>query len=511
MRRSVSLLGLIGLISLFFGVTSYFLVGQLEAYTTIHLVLGAVLLAMYLASSFRDLGQLLSARSTRYGANMVVYSALFVALLAGVNWLGVRYNQRFDLTEQGVFTLAPQARSILEGLQEDLILQAFLEGGHNPVIEDTLESFQAVSPRVKVELVDPDQQPELTQKYSIRNYGTVRVQYGEHATSVDQPTEEALTNAVIKVTRAKTKIVYFVQGEGEPSIDDVETPGGYGQARADLQNEQYSVLPLVLVQEGSVPEDCDVLAVASPVRPLLKHETDAIRAYLLRGGRAIFLLPPQTGHELAPVLSTYGIELGNDVVVDEVVRLFEGPSLGLNPMVETYGPHPITADMTERTIFPLTRSVTAGESKPGLTVTSIAKTSASSWAETDLTTLFEQSQAALDEVDQAGPLSIGVAATANLTELGIGEGEARLVVYGTAALADNQHINMLFNRDLFLNSFGWLGGQEELVSIRPKTVRSSRVQFSREEASTIFYLSVLVVPELLLVLGLAVWWRRSAL
>jgi len=511
MGRSVSLLGLVGLISLFFGVTSYFLVGQLEGYSTLHLVLGAVLLAVYLAASFRDLGQLLSARSTRYGANMVVYSTLFVALLAGLNWLGVRYNHRIDMTEQGVFTLSPQARSVLEGLDQELEMQAFLEGGHDPAVESTLRSFQVVSPRVRVQLVDPDQQPELTQRYAIRNYGTVRLQYGEQSTTVDPPSEEALTNAIIKVTRAKPKVVYFVQGEGEPSIDDVETPGGYGQARADLQNEQYNVIPLVLLQEGAIPEDCDVLALAAPVRPLLEHEVEAIRAYLDRGGHAIFLLPPQTGAELAPVLASFGIHLGNDVVVDEVVRIFEGPSLGLNPLVETYGPHPITRDMKERTIFPLTRSVTPGEIVPGLTVTSIAKTSPSSWAETDLATLFEESQAALDDADQPGPISIGAAATADLSVLGRGEGETRIVVYGTAALADNQHINMLFNRDLFLNSVGWLGGQEELLSIRPRTMRSSRVQFSREEASTIFYLSVLVVPELLLVLGLWVWWRRSAL
>ena len=70
---------------------------------------------------------------------------------------------------------------------------------------------------------------------------------------------------------------------------------------------------------------------------------------------------------------------------------------------------------------------------------------------------------------------------------------------------------MVFNRELFLNTFGWLGGQEELLSIRPRTVRMSRVLFSEEQATSIFFLSVLVLPEILLVLGLAVWWRRSSL
>jgi ABC-type uncharacterized transport system involved in gliding motility auxiliary subunit len=70
---------------------------------------------------------------------------------------------------------------------------------------------------------------------------------------------------------------------------------------------------------------------------------------------------------------------------------------------------------------------------------------------------------------------------------------------------------MLFNHDLLLNAFGWLGSQEELLSIRPRSLRASRVQFTRDEATAIFYLSVLLVPEALLIAGLAVWWRRSRL
>jgi ABC-type uncharacterized transport system involved in gliding motility auxiliary subunit len=227
----------------------------------------------------------------------------------------------------------------------------------------------------------------------------------------------------------------------------------------------------------------------------------------------VFLLPPQTGEELAPLLREYGVVLGKDVVVDEVLRLFEGPQLGMNPIVNTYGAHPITESFTERTIFPVTRSVVPLADAPaGLTVTSIAKTSQTSWAETDLENLFGQGQATLEaEEDVSGPVSIGVAATADLAALGRGQGEARIVVYGTAALADNKYLNMVFNRDLFLNTFGWLAGQEELLSIRPRTVRMSRVRFSEEQATTIFYLSVLVLPEILLVIGLAVWWRRSSL
>ena len=511
MHRSQSILGIVGLLLLFFGGISVFFTGRIEAYALIHLGVGIVLLAIFLFGSFKDLGKLLSARSTKYGTNMVVYSLLFIALLVGINWFGARHNKRWDVSESGVFSLSPQAKSVLGTLEKDVEMQAFLEGGHDPEIESLFESFTYASPRVKTTLVDPDKQPELAEKYGVRAYRTIRVAYGENTTTVSQPSEETLTNALIKVTKQTSQTVCFVAGEGEPDIDDAQSTFGFAGAKEALTSENYQTKKLVLIQEGKVPDDCNVLIVASPQRELLSQQIDAIAAYLKRGGKAIFMLPPREGNELSPLLTEYGVKLGNDAVVDQVVRLFQGPQLGLNPIVSTYGAHPITKDIKERTVFPLTRSVDVGPTKPGLVVVSLAKTSESSWAETDLTTLFDAQTATLEESDTKGPVSIAVAVAADLKQLGMGDGEARLVVFGTASFADNKNINTLYNRDLFLNSVGWLGNQEELLSIRPRTVRASRVEFSEEQATAIFYLSVLVIPELLMIIGLAVWWRRSTL
>ncbi|MBM4242575.1 MAG: hypothetical protein FJ148_02015 [Deltaproteobacteria bacterium] len=511
MHRSQSLLGIVGLLLLFFGGVSVFFTRRLEAYALFHIAVGFVLLAYFLLRSFRDLGALLSARSTRYGANMVVYSLLFVALLVAVNWFGARYNKRWDVSESGVFSVSPQAQSVLATLTQDVEMQAFLEGGHDPEIESLFDSLTYASPRVKTTLIDPDKQPELAEKYGVRSYRTVRVAYGENATTVSQPSEESLTNALIKVTKQTSQTVCFVEGEGEPDIDDQQNAFGFAGAKEALTGENYQTRKLVLLQEATVPDDCNIVVVAAPQRALLPPPIDALSAFLRKGGRAIFMLPPREGDELAPLLAEFGVKLGKDAVVDQVVRLFQGPQLGLNPIVNSYGAHPITKDIKERTVFPLTRSVDVGQAKPGLTVVSLAKTSQSSWAETDLTTLFDAQSAVLEESDVKGPVSIAVAVAADLKQLGMGEGEARLVVFGTAAFADNKNIHTLYNRDLFLNSVGWLTSQEELLSIRPRTVRASRVEFSEEQATAIFYLSVLVIPELLMIVGLVIWWRRSTL
>ena len=205
------------------------------------------------------------------------------------------------------------------------------------------------------------------------------------------------------------------------------------------------------------------------------------------------------------------MKLTDSVVVDQVVRLFEGPALGLQIIASTYGTHPITKDFHERTIFPMSRAVKADAAgKTGVSAIEIIKSSPSAWAESDVEGVFKKGEASQGEEDIKGPVSLAVAVTGKHKEMGFDkEGETRLVVVGDADFASNQFFGQLFNRDLVLNMMAWLGGEEQQISIRPRAIQASRAQLGPEETRRIFYLSVLVLPELLLFLGLTVWWRRS--
>ena len=123
--------------------------------------------------------------------------------------------------------------------------------------------------------------------------------------------------------------------------------------------------------------------------------------------------------------------------------------------------------------------------------------------------VFKEGKAAFGPGDKKGPISIAVATTAKLKNIGVDkEGTAKIVVLGTAGFANNRFIRILFNRDLFLNISNWLVGQEEFISIRPRSLRSSRIQLTKNEGSVIFYLSFLFLPEILLIVGIGVWWKR---
>jgi ABC-type uncharacterized transport system involved in gliding motility auxiliary subunit len=512
MQRSQSNLGIVGLATFSFGVAAYAITQDLSSFAIVNLLVGLFCLVAYVASTRESLGTFLGERSTKFGANAALYSILFVGILVMVNFLSARHFERFDTTEAGVYSLSPLSLKYVQELSDDLELMAFVETGRDPAIEELLKSYTVASSRVKYRMVDPDKDPDLAQKYDISSYGTIRVAYGDQSTLVSKSDEESITNAILKVTHSTKKTLCFIEGHGEPDAGDRDNPKAYGLLRGALENENYVVKAVLLATQQTVPQECNLLLVPAPEKPYLEPELKLLEDYLQGGGRAVFLLAARRGAELVPVLADYGIRVGNDIVVDQVLRLFQGPALGVEPIAQSYGVHPITEGFNQRTIFPFVRSVdAAAEKKPGVEVTSLVKTSPSSWAESDLEGLFDRGQAALDpKADKKGPISIAVAANVS-TQQGDKPVQSRLVAFGSDQFVNNKFLNNLYDRDLMLNAVNWAVGEDKQISIRPRSVRASRVQLTSDQVTRIFYLSVLILPELLLLAGIWVWSRRRTL
>jgi ABC-type uncharacterized transport system involved in gliding motility auxiliary subunit len=522
MSKSSALAGIIGLVLLIFGIIDYFIASGFRFFVFVNLAAGVFALVLWATTSSREsLGTTLGSRTTRYGANAVIYSLAFIALLVAINYLANKHDHRFDTTQEKVFSLSTQSINVVKNLNKPLMLYGFFQGGQDQKAKDLYEAYAYASPKVRYEMVDPDKHPELAERYKVTVMGTTRVQYGDQpsdGTNVTDLSEENLTNAIIKVAKGTKKVVAFIDGEGEADPDDAKAATGLNAFKQALEGEGFTVNKLFLASKPEVPADVNLVVMAGPTREISSHVIDALNAYLKRGGHLMVMLrpampgTPDPEASLITMLGGWGLKVGDDVIVDQVLRLFAGPALGLNPVVNTYGTHPITNGFNQRTVFPMTRSV-APESplKAGLTATELAKTSETSWAETDLVGIFQQQKASFDAgKDQKGPIPVADAVDADLKTLGFGkEGQtARLVVFGSTEFADNQFFNQFFNRDFTVNSVDWLAGEENAISIRPRTLHSSSFRLTVDQFSLVFALSVLMLPELLLILGIAVWWER---
>ncbi len=516
MRRSASLFGILGLVTLAFGFAFVFVVERAgrDPFVLANLVIGLALLVTYLAVGFEDFRSMLGQRSTRYGAGAFVYTVLFVVLAAGGNYLSYRHHHRWDLTEASVYTLAPQSKKVVQALKDDLTMTGFVEGGQDQGLETLLDGYRYAAPdHVKFRLVDPDKEPPLAQQMKITALRSVNLQYGKESFVVTSPSEETVTNGIIRVTGTAKKTVYFVEGHGEADVANTQDAKGFSAAKVALEQENYEVKTLVLPGVADkIPDDASVVAIPGPQRALTEHEIDLLQAYLKHGGHLLVMVGPREGDEkLTKLLADYGVKLGSNIVVDQELRLFQGPSMGIQPLTKTYGTHPITQSFHDYTIYPSTRTVEADAAgKTGVQATELVKTSPTSMALGKVDELFSKGTAAVDPSDKKGPLSIAVAVEAKVADT-TPPAQARLVVFGTEQFADNQRLTQNpLNADLFQNAIGWLVGQEELVSIRSRSIRTSKAELTSGQTKQLFYLSVGIMPELLSLIGIIVWFVRKS-
>jgi ABC-type uncharacterized transport system involved in gliding motility auxiliary subunit len=477
----------------------------------------------------RSFRQAVSLRTLKYGSHASLFTLIVLAVLVILYAVVVQHKQRFDVTSTKRFTLATQSVKLLQNLPQPIKVIGFFkrEDRERTQFEDLLKQYTQHTDKLTYELVDPDRQPAVAKQYNVAAYNTVVVVGNHKDEKVLRLEEEALTNAILKVTRSTKKVVYFVTGHGEASITETERTG-YSLAKKGLEDQNYEVKELLLARSEQVPDDAAVVIVAGPRKDLLESELQTLTAYMERDGHLLLMLDPETVPALGPFVQRYGLELGNDVVIETnpLGRLISGDYL--MPVVTAYEQHPITKDLEGvMTIFPVVRSVTPVKEPPeGIKVQALASTSPApqSWAETDLKTLQEEKRVAFDEErDRKGPISIAAVATITAkpaaaatpaeppTEEKPGHTgrSARLIVFGDSEFANNSFISLQGNGDLFLNTVSWLAEEEELIAIRPREGGGSGpVILTAAQQPLIFWLPVVVLPLTVFGVGTLVFVRR---
>jgi ABC-type uncharacterized transport system involved in gliding motility auxiliary subunit len=181
------------------------------------------------------------------------------------------------------------------------------------------------------------------------------------------------------------------------------------------------------------------------------------------------------------------------------------------------GGHPITRDFDVITGFPIARSATPIEGGAnGHTAQKVLQTSPQSWAETDLKELFTSGKPKInpDKGDTAGPVVLASAVSAAAPDAppaaspDLPRPEARMVVVGDSDFLANGGLPIPGNKDLGLNMANWLAQQENLISIRPKDPENRPLTLTADQKSLVVWLTLVIVPLLLIGNGIRVWWRR---
>ncbi len=494
-----------------------------------YLIAAAALVLVHLVLRFEDVLRVVGRRQLKYGGNTLVLVLSVLGLLVGVNYVASRNTKRFDLTKDQRYSLSDQTLKVVAGLKDDVKITYFQRSRDMARGQDRLKEYEALSPRLKTEFVDPVQSPAKAQAYDVKGpWPILVVERGDKRERVSNDGEQDITNALIKITREGRKTVCLAEGEGERSGEDSGERGMTG-AKSSLTKALYDVKNVFLLREKAVPSDCSVLIVAGPEKDLLPETTAAIQAYVKQGGKALVMVEPelkQAYPNLVALLSGWNIEAGKDVVVDVsgMGQLFGFSELA--PLAIEYPYHAITKDFRLPTLYGGARSVKAGTATiDGVSAQDLVKTSEQSWAESDLALkgpiTFEEGK------DHKGPVSLAAVATVRGTAPAPTPApspaaspapastpepakapEGRVVAVGDADFASNALLGFQGNQDFFLNTVAWLAEDADLISIRPKEPENQALFLDRQTQQNVAWTALVLIPGFFVVAGIVSWWRR---
>src|SRR5581483_4247931 len=362
-------------VALFAALATYLVSGLFGNLPKILLIVGLALLAAYVVADPDTVLGLFKTRGLKYGSNTVLMSVLFVAIIGAGNWFVNQHSPSFDLTANKIHTLSPQTISILKDLKQTVTVTGFFRAGEEQQAKDLLQLYAAQNSQIQYRIVDPEKDPATPRQLGIINLGTLVFQSGSNRKDVQSVTEQDFTSAILAVTSAERRKVYFVTGNGQPDPDDAQQQQGYNEAKIALQNNNYVVDALPAT--SSVPDDAAAVILASGTKPLLDNQKSAYADYLAKGGKMLVMSSAFSDvGDLNDLLKPLGLTFMQGITIDAANSLANNPQA---PAVSRYSSAGAGSDITKGltiTLYPLAGGIqTATPAPQGITINAVASTS----------------------------------------------------------------------------------------------------------------------------------------
>lgn len=436
---------------------------------------------------------------------------LALVLFFVLEMLATRHNRRYDLTPAKAFELSGSARQVAAAFDQPVRITAFYNSQGNDArrnMADLLTQFEVAAPDFSFRLLDLDRSPALAGKYGVSSYNSGILEVGEDRLRLRTIDEGEITAALLSLSRDRTRTVCFLTGHAERSPADADERAGYSSLGTALTRERFAVDALTTLPREGVPPQCTVVVMAGPSKDLVPGESDALLRFLRGGGRVLLLVDPDAPPSVIEFLAAAGIEARRGLIVDEQNRFVGADSY--MPQVLRFRSETFHNNLTAPAVLSLARPVGPLDERPeGVTVTSIAATSPESWAMVDASTPPDGEAAFRPEIDQPGPLSVGVLATFAPTAPDASPGQ--LMVFGDSDFATNFYLDLLGNRDLALSAIAVLTEDPALVAVRRKSQPGgtlSPISLTAAQTRVVFWVAVLATPGAALLIGGLVGLRR---
>jgi ABC-type uncharacterized transport system involved in gliding motility auxiliary subunit len=444
-------------------------------------------------------------------------SAFLLFILFGLgNYIVYKHPAQLDLTSATVNSLSPQSVKVLSTVQDPIQAKIFARKSERPMLMALLELYRLVNSNFTTSFIDIELRPDLVQQHKIEHSPTLLLEHQGRKQQVLQFNELKITQAIIKLSRPEDPNILYSIGHGELDLYDKDANGGTTLLKR-LKESLFKVVPIELTSTDPLLalDKSQTLMIWGPKRPFFNQDVVKIRHFIQAGGSLLIALDPDLNQDrfanLRQMLKENGIYIHNNLVIDKAH--FVRGSNGSVPLITKFNSkHPITNQLKGQLFFPLVSSIETTKAKEGQShQTEILLTTSNfpdSWADNDPKEIAKGGLVYTPQRDTKGPIPLSVA-----LEQSVGKNhrlKQRIVAMGNSTLINNSYSNFSTNFQLILNSLSWLTKDDQLISFNLPVIKNQPIFIGQYQLALVFYLSILLVPLLLLLFAILIYrFRRE--
>lgn len=441
------------------------------------------------------------------------FVVLFLSLMTILGYLASQYHFSKDITQAGRNTLTQGSVDVLKQMKGPIKMTVYatkddVSAGDTfrKTMVDFVSRFQRTKPDIELKFVNPAAEPKLAQEAGVKQDGEVVVEYNKRTEHIQPPfAEQELTNLLVRLSRSNTRPIMYLDGHGERNLLGVKNHD-LGEFGKQLESKGFKFANPDLTIAQAVPSNGAMLVIAGPQVDISEVEAKKIVAYLEAGGNLLWLVDDDNLRGLKPVADYLGIKVSPGIVVDMTAAQYGADAKVA--FANQYGDHAITKNFLLRTLFPEAHEVAAqGTYENGWEVSQLVDVAPNGWLESEkFDPNAKNKKAVFDEkTDKRGPINIAVA-----MKRVYGKKGQRIVVVGNGNFLSNTFITNGGNLDFGVNIVNWLSGDDQLITIQPMPLKDVNIVIPQGSvlATVVGYGTQYIIPFLLLVSGVLLWWKR---
>jgi len=460
----------------------------------------------------------------KFGLSSLIFAVALCLGLIVINYIAAVKTPNIDITRNKVNTLSMESTTLIDDINFNVEIKAFYTLGTERRIRKLLDKYVDESDKLKYEFIDPLKNPIMAERYDVSQPRTIIFETAGKQTRINPPPrgqqilERDVTIALYRLLTDETKTVYFTVGHGEYSLENTRQ-SGLSYIKDKLAEQNYVVEEVNLLEEGTVPEDCNLLITVGASVPFTDEEEEIVRDFLNNEGSAMFMIPPGIDPNLDDVFKYYGINFGDNYVYETSSRMTTEMFGPISPLVSAQDEHEITANLENQNfLFPFVRSVEVAREIGNIIPTRLLASSANSWAESDMQsakTVRTNQKPTRDEGETKGPITVAVVAERvfdlpdSLIKYEVTTFNIRSAFFGNATFVTNQFASTFpSNINLFLNTVNWITRNEKIIEITPHLDAFTPIELRQSQRKLLSWLTLIIFPSSILIVGIVVWYRR---